>query len=108
MAAVAQPPPSPAPPGPQGLSPECLHPALGPGQALAQHTQAPLTEPVLEQTELGQAGGCPQGLREIKADGVGQFAAGQSVVKKHMGLSAGASATSLYSSCANCPLPGGP
>lgn len=105
-AAVAHLPPSPNSPGSRA-SPEFLHPALGPGQALAQHTQAPLAEPILEQAQLSQAGGRPEGLREVEADRVRQFAVGQPVVKKHMGLPAGTSATSLYPNCANCPLPGG-
>lgn len=65
------------PPG--RASPECLHLALRPGQALAQRTQAGLAKPVVEEAQLRQGGGLPQGLREVSADRVREFAVGQPV-----------------------------
>lgn len=71
-------------PLPAQASPECLHPAPGPGQACAQHTQAAVAESAVQQAQLRQGRGHPQGLREVTAGCVRQFAVAQPVGKKHV------------------------
>lgn len=90
---------------PDPASPECLHPAPGPSQALAQHTQTLLAEPVAEQAQLGQGGGLPQGLGQVVAGRVWESAAGQPGVREHrVGL--GPPAATRHPSRANRPPPG--
>lgn len=70
-------------PLPAQASPQCPHPAPGPGQGRAQHTQAALTEPAVQQAQLRQGGGHPQGLREVAAGRIWELAVAQPVGEKH-------------------------